>query len=79
LPNQFVEEGLQNDYITDWGCCCVAGMGSSGSSSLTCKQKCFVDLNNFDFLSLTILVAKHLNVVESAKKSLVKIEVVVPA
>ncbi len=82
LPSQFVvllEEGLQNDYITDWGRCCVAGTGSSGSSSLTSKQKCFVDLNNLEQLSLTILDSKHLHVVESTKQSLVKIEVLVYA
>jgi len=82
LPSQFVvllEEGLQNDYITDWGRCCVAGTGSSGSSSLTSRQKCFVDLTNLEQLSLTILDSKHLHVVESTKKSLVKIEVLVYA
>ena len=82
LPSQFVvllEEGLQNDYITDWGRCCVAGTGNSGSSSLTSKQKCFVDLTNLEQLSLTILDSKHLHLVESTKKSLVKIEVLVYA
>ena len=82
LPKQFVlmlEEGRQNDYITDWGRCCVAATGSSGSYSLSSKQKCFIDLTNLTEMRLTVLDAKHLNLVESKKKSLVKIEILVYA
>ncbi len=82
LPKNYVvllEEGDQNDYISDWGRCCVAGTGSSNSTLLMTRQKCFLDMTTVQKLSLTILEGNHLHPVQSHKKSLVKIEVLVYA
>lgn len=82
LPKNYVvllEQGDQNDYISDWGRCCVAGTGSSDSTMLVTKQKCFLDMTTVHQLSLTILEGEHLYPVRSHKKSLVKIEVLVYA
>lgn len=81
-PKQFtilLEEGIQNDYITDWGRCCIAGTGTISSSFLVSKQKCFVDLSSVQQLTLSLLDGTHLNKIKYDAKSLAKIEILVYA
>ena len=77
LPKQFVvllAEGLQNDYITDWGRCCIAGTGVGSSAMLVSKQKCYLDLSAVQQLTLTLLDGTHLNRIHCVDESIVKIE-----
>ena len=77
LPKQFVvllAEGLQNDYITDWGRCCIAGTGVGSSAMLVSKQKCYLDLSAVQQLTLTLLDGTHLNRIQCVDESIVKIE-----
>ena len=67
-------EGLQNDYITDWGRCCIAGTGVGSSAMLVSKQKCYLDLSAVQQLTLTLLDGTHLNRIHCVDESIVKIE-----
>ena len=82
MPKQFtilLEEGIQNDYITDWGRCCIAGTGSKTSAFVVSKQKCFLDLSSVQQLTLSLLDGTHLSKFKYSNESLVKIEILVYA
>ena len=53
LPNYFLillKEGEQNDYVADWGRCCIAGTaGSNESPLMLTKTRCHLDLRNVVF------------------------------
>ena len=69
LPEHYfvvLEEAKKNDYISEWGRCCVAGTAKSDSPMLTTKNKCYVDLQRIKNLTLHFLDAPHLTAVSVA-------------
>ena len=62
----------QNDFVADWGRCCVAANLSGGK--VTSKAKCYADLSITEDLVFHLLDSQHLCLVRSPTESLAKIE-----
>ena len=63
----------QNDFIYEWGRCCVAA--NIQGNKVTSKTKCFVDVRNEQELIFNLLDSQHLCLVRSpAATTLAKIE-----
>ena len=80
LPETVVlllDEAQQNNFVTDWGRCCVAGTLSVAGHSMLSKQRCYLDPRSVSFLNFTMLDAQHLSVVRSVPHTLVKFELLV--
>ena len=80
LPVQYIllsEEGDKNDYVTDWGRCCIAGVGTAASPVLLNKNACYFDVKKTPCLHFTLLDSHHLIPVTMTEPTLVKIECLV--
>ena len=63
----------QNDFIYEWGRCCVAANIQGGK--VVSKIKCFVDVRNEQELIFNLLDSQHLCLVRSPAQTLAKIEI----
>ena len=80
LPETVVlllDEAKHNDFVSDWGRCCVAGTLSVAGHTMLTKQKCYLDPRSVSYLNFTMLDAQHLCVVRSVPHTLVKLELLV--
>ena len=65
----------EDDYITDYGRCCIAASVLNGR--ILSKNKCFVDWNSLQHLTFQVFDSKHLSLLRCADTQLVKIELLV--
>ena len=80
LPDTMVlllDEAKQNDFVMNWGRCCVAGTLNVANHTMVSKKKCYLDPRCVSYLNFTMLDAQHLGVVRSVPQTLVKLELLV--
>ena len=64
---------IQNDFVSEWGRCCIAANIQGGK--VTSRIKCFIDLRNQEELIFNLLDSQHLCLMRSPETSLAKIEI----
>ena len=73
-----LENALQeNDFITDYGRCCVAATILDGK--VVTKNKCYINLDCSDQISFQVFDSQHLSLVKVPSDQLVKIEILLNA
>ena len=79
LTNYFIvllDEAEKNNYIANWGRCCIVGTVKSDSPFVIDKRKCFIDLTSVQTLNLTLLDYQHHTPIITPDASLVKLELI---